>query len=85
MRSVAACVVLAACLTGACAPTGLARTPGGRLYRAKCGSCHVRPESGRFDRGGWVRVLDAHRDRLRLDGGQRLELLEHLAARPAAP
>ena len=63
MRSVAACVVLAACLTGACAPTGLARTPGGRLYRAKCGSCHVRPESARFDRGGWVRVLDAHRDK----------------------
>ncbi len=55
---------------------------GATLHLAKCGSCHARPEPGRFDEAGWATVLTRHRRRAPMSDADRSALLEFLGRRP---
>jgi hypothetical protein len=63
-----------------CATTGVTRSPGDRLLRAKCAACHLRPAPDRFDSVGWTRIIDEHEARVPLSQAERATLLEHLSA-----
>ena len=78
-----ALALLAALLVGSCLAVRFA--PGERLFRSKCGACHLRPERRRFDRSGWEGVLDSHRRRFPLTAAERKQLLRWLAGPETPP
>ena len=53
--------------------------PGESIYRSKCGACHPKRDPKSFDRAGWDKVLDKHKDRVPLDPKQRADLLNFLS------
>jgi hypothetical protein len=60
----------------ACATVPL--RPGERLARAKCTACHLSPERDRFDRPGWIEILDDHQKHFPLTEAERCDLLDWL-------
>ena len=53
--------------------------PGEKLFKSKCGACHIRPKPGRFTRSGWEKLLDEHKKRVPLEPDERQRLLDYLA------
>jgi len=60
-----------------CAIKQASMSPEETLLRSKCTSCHLLPEPAKFSKEKWRDILDAHKDRVRLDKNER-EMLEGL-------
>ena len=81
--TLAGMVAVAAPAMSSC--VAVAWTPGQRLFRAKCGACHPRPDRRKHDRAGWAKVLDAHSRRFTLTAQDKKQLLDWLSSRKAPP
>ena len=62
------------------------RSPGERLYRARCAGCHRLYEPGQYDANGWHHQLDTMGTRAHLGAVERAAIEEWLRAeaRPIA-
>ena len=79
LRAACRAAVALALLLGTACGSAPPRARGEQLHLAKCSACHLRPERGRFDRAGWVVVLERHRSRFPLSDADRSALVEFLA------
>lgn len=59
--------------------------PIGRLWQARCGSCHIPVEPGTHSPAVLTAALERHRARVRLTPGEWSELEAWLAPRKAPP
>jgi hypothetical protein len=68
--------------TASASPAAAAHPPGERLWRSKCGACHVPVEPQSRDRGYLETALARHRVRLRLTEPEWTAVVDFLAKPP---
>lgn len=53
-----------------------------KVWRTRCGQCHVRVEPGTRDRGHLETALKRHRTRVKMDEATWVDMVDFLAAEP---
>jgi hypothetical protein len=81
----AAALILACACGGAGPAPASPDRPIARVYRSRCGTCHVRVEPGERSRAQLEEAFVAHRRRLHLSEEDWTRMVDYLAARDAGP